>query len=42
MYKGRDISDYINDILAAISEIESFTRNMSYEQFENDKKKSTQ
>jgi len=29
MYKNRDVSDYINDILTAISDIESFTSNMS-------------
>lgn len=38
MYKGRDVSDYINDILAAISEIESFIKDMSFEQFEKDNK----
>lgn len=29
MYKNRDVSDYINDILTAISDVESFTRGMS-------------
>lgn len=38
MYKGRDVSDYINDILAAIFEIESFIQDMSFEQFEKDSK----
>jgi uncharacterized protein with HEPN domain len=38
MYKNRDVSDYINDILTAISDIESFTRGMSFETFEKDKK----
>jgi len=38
MYKNRDASDYINDILTAISDIQSFTRGMSFEDFEKDKK----
>jgi uncharacterized protein with HEPN domain len=38
MFKNRDISDYIDDILTAISDIEAFTKNMSYRTFSKDKK----
>ncbi len=38
MSKGREISDYIDDIIAAVSEVEDFTRGMSYETFASDKK----
>jgi len=38
MYKGRDVSDYISDIITAISDIQSFTGNMSFEAFAKDKK----
>lgn len=38
MYKGREISDYIGDILAAITEIEEFTRGMSFVEFSSDRK----
>jgi len=38
MYKNRDVSDYINDILTAIQDIESFTKDMSFSEFEKDRK----
>ncbi len=38
MYKGRDVSDYVNDILTAISDIESFTKDMTFTTFAEDKK----
>ena len=38
MYKNRDIEDYIDDILIAISDIETFIKDMSYDKFEQDKK----
>ena len=38
MSKGREISDYIDDIISAVSEVEDFTRGMSYETFVSDKK----
>jgi uncharacterized protein with HEPN domain len=38
MYKGRDVSDYINDILTAITDIESFTKDMTFTTFAADKK----
>lgn len=38
MSKARDISDYLEDIRNAISEIEEFIRGMAFEDFEKDKK----
>ena len=40
MYKGeeRSIRDYLNDILEMIEDIWNFTKNMSYEDLERDKK----
>ena len=38
MSKGREISDYIEDIISAVSDVEDFTRGMSYESFVSDKK----
>jgi uncharacterized protein with HEPN domain len=38
MFKKRDVSDYIDDILIAIYDIETFTKDMSYETFAKDKK----
>lgn len=38
MSKGREISDYLNDILNACAEVEEFTRGMDFESFEADKK----
>jgi len=38
MSKGREISDYIDDILSAIAEVDEFTRGMDYEAFAADKK----
>ena len=36
--RGRDIRDYLQDILDAIDDIESFVGNLTYEQFINDRK----
>lgn len=36
--KGREISDYLDDILASISEVEEFLKDMNYEEFAADKK----
>jgi uncharacterized protein with HEPN domain len=38
MSKNQEITDYLNDILSAIADIEEFTRGMSYETFSSDKK----
>jgi len=41
MYKGkeeRSIRDYLNDILEMVENICNFTKNMSYEDLERDKK----
>lgn len=38
MSKGREISDYIEDIISAVSDVEDFTRDMSYEMFVSDRK----
>ncbi|MCX5842570.1 MAG: DUF86 domain-containing protein [Deltaproteobacteria bacterium] len=38
MSKGREISDYLDDIVTAIADAEEFTRGMSYEIFAADKK----
>jgi len=38
MSKARDLTDYLNDIITAIAEVEEFTRGMSYEEFAADKK----
>jgi uncharacterized protein with HEPN domain len=38
MSKNRDIDDYIEDILIAISDVEAFIKDMSYETFAQDKK----
>jgi uncharacterized protein with HEPN domain len=39
MYKeGRDITDFIQDILNSIKEIEEFTKGMTYEDFRGDNK----
>ena len=38
MSKGREIADYIDDILNAIAEVDEFTRGMDYETFSEDKK----
>jgi len=38
MSKNRDIDDYIDDILTAISDIGTFTKDMSYDTFTQDKK----
>jgi uncharacterized protein with HEPN domain len=38
MSKGRELSDYLQDILAAIVEIEEFTSGMTFDDFENDRK----
>ncbi|MCX5847414.1 MAG: DUF86 domain-containing protein [Deltaproteobacteria bacterium] len=38
MSKGREISDYIDDIITAITDVAEFTHGMPYEMFETDKK----
>jgi uncharacterized protein with HEPN domain len=38
MFKDRDISDYIEDILNAIAEVSEFTKGMTFESFLTDKK----
>ena len=38
MSKGREIADYLGDILSAIVEVEEFTRGMSYDAFIVDKR----
>ena len=38
MSKGRDISDYIDDIITAIDDVADFTHGMSYEMFASDRK----
>jgi uncharacterized protein with HEPN domain len=38
MSKRREIADYLDDILTAVSEVEEFTRDMTYETFAADKK----
>ena len=38
MFKGREIADYLADILTAIAEVDDFTSSMSYEEFTTDKK----
>ena len=36
--KDREFSDYLNDILEAIGDIQNFTQNMSFKDLESDKK----
>ena len=38
MSKGREISDYLDDIITAIADTAEFTQGMSYEMFAADKK----
>jgi uncharacterized protein with HEPN domain len=38
MSKEREISDYLDDIVTTIADAEKFTRGMSYEMFDADKK----
>ncbi|MCM2265409.1 MAG: DUF86 domain-containing protein [Desulfuromonadales bacterium] len=38
MSKGRDIADYLVDILQAIDDVAEFTADMNYSQFAEDKK----
>jgi uncharacterized protein with HEPN domain len=38
MFKGREIVDYLTDIVTAIDEVEEFTHGMSYAEFAADKK----
>ena len=38
MFKGREISDYIDDIINAIADVADFTQGMSSEMFVADKK----
>lgn len=35
---GRDIKDYLNDIMEMIADIRNFTKGMSYEDMDNDRK----
>ena len=37
MSKGREISDYLDDIVIAIADVEEFTDGMSYEMFADKK-----
>jgi len=38
MSKGREIADYLFDIISAVDEIGEFTHGMNYDDFKNDKK----
>ena len=38
MYKGRDISDYIEDICNAIMDVSEFTNGMTFDLFSTDKR----
>ncbi len=38
MSKALDLTDYLNDIITSIADIEEFTGGMSYEIFSQDKK----
>lgn len=38
MSKGRDVTDYLADILNAVKEVEEFTHDMNFEAFEEDRK----
>lgn len=38
MSKGREITDYLQDILVSIADVEEFIRDMDYETFAGDKK----
>jgi uncharacterized protein with HEPN domain len=38
MSKGREITDYIDDIITAIADVADFTYGMSFEMFASDKK----
>lgn len=38
MSKARELTDYLNDTINAIADVEEFTRGMSYEVFAADKK----
>ena len=38
MSKGREISDFLDDIITAIADTAEFTHGMSYEMFAADKK----
>ena len=38
MSKGRELSDYLDDIITAIADTAEFTQGMSYEMFAADKK----
>lgn len=41
MKKGRQTTDYLNDILYAISKVDEFTGGLTYEQFVEDEKTNT-
>jgi uncharacterized protein with HEPN domain len=38
MSKGRELGDYLADILNAITEVDEFTRDMHFAEFEHDRK----
>ncbi len=38
MFKGRELADYLADILTAIAEIDDFTDGMNFDEFTTDKK----
>jgi len=38
MYKKRESTDYLNDILESIQDIRTFTKDMNYEDFAGDRK----
>jgi uncharacterized protein with HEPN domain len=38
MSKARELTDYLNDIITAIADVEEFTQGISYEAFVADKK----
>lgn len=40
MSKNRELGDYLGDILSAITEVDEFTRDMTFEEFEHDRKTS--
>jgi len=38
MSRGRELSDYIDDIITAITDVADFTHGLSYQMFASDKK----
>jgi len=41
MSKGREISDYLDDIITAIADAEEFTHGMSYEMLQRTRRRPT-